>query len=133
MAHGGTFMHLSKVEPKVGGRNPSFESSFLDQAERLAGLSSSGFTERVKARLFAAEREYGQDSYLARTMLGLVGEIEQEGEDVTGWSTVAALAAYAKVADEDVRYEAQLRLQRLASYGPLIAEECRQLRELLES
>jgi hypothetical protein len=45
------------------------------------------FTSRVRARLVAGAREYGDASF-TRPAADLVDEIQQELEDVCGWSLI---------------------------------------------
>jgi hypothetical protein len=115
-----------------GGRDPSFEREFLRQAERLAGMTNSGYADEVEARLHRAEREKGPDSYLELGMRRLASEIGEEALDVGGWATVAALSAYPQIADTDQRHEVHILLQQIASYGPILWELCRQLRDRLD-
>jgi hypothetical protein len=115
-----------------GGRDPAFEREFLRQAERLAGMTNSGYVEEVAARLHRAEREKGPDSYLSLGMRKLANEIGEEALDIGGWSTVAALSAYPQVADVERRHQVHLLLQGIAAHGPLLWELCRQLRDLLD-
>lgn len=119
------------TDRRLGGRDPYFEQQFLREAQRLAGLPSSGYADEVQARLHRAERELGADSYLEHSMGRLISEIEEEGLDIGGWATVAALAAYAKVQDDRRRGEVHLILQELAAYGPLIGRMCERLRGAL--
>lgn len=119
------------VLEKSGKRDPMFERDFLNEAERLAGLSSGGFAEQVHDRLQRAERELGQDSYLQHSMGRLLAEIGEEGLDVAGWSCVAALASFEKVADDDERGELLLLLQQIASYGPLVWRMVQRAHDLL--
>lgn len=115
-----------------GQRDPAFELEFLRQAERLAGMTNSGYTEEVLGRLHRAERERGPDSYLLLGMRKLAIEIGEEALDVGGWSTVAALSAYPQVPDLERRHEVHLLLQQIAAHGPLLWELCRQLRDVLD-
>lgn len=115
----------------LGRRDPRFEKQFLDEAERLAGLSHTGFTEEVQARLHRAEREKGADSYLELGMRRLVHEIGEEALDVAGWATVASLAAYRHVPSDDDRGELHLVLQQIAAHGPLVWRLCQQAQDLL--
>jgi hypothetical protein len=120
-----------QVDPDAGRRNPRFEKSFLDEAERLAGLSTSGFTEEVQARLHAMEREKGADSYLELGLRRIVHEIELEGYDLGGWPTVGCLAARRDIQDDDARYEFMMILQEIASFGPRVKQLCERARELV--
>ena len=116
---------------RSGRRDPEFERAFLNEAERLAGLSSTGYSEAVQDRLQRAERQYGQDSYLNLSMPRLLSEIADESFDVAGWSLMAALASYPKVLDDEARGDLLLVLQRIASYGPLVWRDVERARELL--
>jgi hypothetical protein len=115
-----------------GGRDPAFEREFLRQAERLAGMTNSGYADEVEARLHRAEREKGPDSYLLLGMRRLAIEVGEEALDLGGWSCVAALSAYPQVTDMDTRHQVHLLLQQIAAHGPLVWELVRQLRDVLD-
>lgn len=116
---------------RSGRRDPEFERAFLNEAERLAGMSSGGYAEAVQDRLQRAERQYGQDSYLNLSMARLLTEIADEAFDLGGWGCMSALASYPKVADDDARGELLLILQEIASHGPLVYRLVERARDLL--
>jgi hypothetical protein len=74
---------------------PGYIYEVLKEAERLAGLSSSGFRDRVMARLEKGASEYGPEGYRERPIEELFEEIAEEARDLAGWSALTLDALWA--------------------------------------
>ena len=97
-------------------RSRDWEELFLTGAAHKAGLEPGPWLNDVRDRMDRAQAQYG-DSWATRPLRALVEEVDEEGMDLGGWSSLIGQRLYPAGYEGDTLELALDLLQRIAQLG----------------
>lgn len=117
--------------------NVDAESNFFKSFVRSAGRGHDGWIERTHRKLERGRQRFGDGAYLKIPLAEMVEEIDEEGQDLGGWSCVTTMGLHDKLSKDTLVCEnpgrALMLLSEIATIGAELTPKIDELRELLEN
>lgn len=111
------------------------ESNFFESFIKSVGCGHDGWIERTQDKLERGRKRFGDGAYLKIPLADMVEEVDEEAQDLGGWSCVITMGLHAKLSKNILECDnpgrALTLLSEIATVGATLTPKIDELRELL--